>query len=185
MNGPMFHPWHDVSYGDNVPKELQVFIEIPKESRNKYELDKETGLIKFDRLLYSSVHYPGDYGFIPRTLADDEDPLDVLVITTEATFPGCLMHVRPIGVFEMRDDKGMDEKILCVPVADPLRVDYHSLKNVRPHYLREVEHFFTIYKELEGKKTEILGLQDVERAHEVILECIERYNKEFGEPAER
>jgi inorganic pyrophosphatase len=180
-----FHPWHDVSYGESVPRELQVFIEIPKESRNKYELDKETGLIRFDRLLYSSVHYPGDYGFIPRTLADDEDPLDVLVITTEATFPGCLMQVRPIGVFEMRDDKGMDEKILCVPVADPLRVDYHSLKNVRPHYLREVEHFFTIYKELEGKKTEILGLSDVERAHEVILECIERYQKAFGETAKR
>jgi inorganic pyrophosphatase len=177
MTGRPFNPWHDVSYGDNSPRTLQVFIEIPKGSRNKYELDKVTGLIKYDRLLYSSVHYPGDYGFIPRTLADDDDPLDVLVITTEPTFPGCLIDVRPIGVFEMRDDKGMDEKILCVPTADPLRVDYHSLKNVRPHYLREVEHFFTIYKELEGKKTEILGLNDVDRAHEVILECIERYNQ--------
>ena len=178
-----FHPWHDISYG-NAPGELQVFIEIPRESRNKYELDKETGLIRFDRLLYSSVHYPGDYGFIPRTLADDDDPLDVLVITTEATFPGCLMHVRPIGVFEMRDDKGMDEKVLCVPCADPLRANYRSIKDVRPHYLREVEHFFRIYKDLEGKKTEILGLQDVERAHEVIMECIERYTKEFGERIE-
>lgn len=174
------HPWHDLSYGADAPQELQVFIEIPKESRNKYELDKETGLLKFDRLLYSSVHYPGDYGFIPRTLADDEDPLDVLVIVTEATFPGCLMHVRPIGVFEMRDDKGMDEKVLCVPVADPLRKDYRSIRDVRPHYLREVEHFFAIYKELEGKKTEILGLRDVGRAHEVITECMERYEKEFG-----
>jgi inorganic pyrophosphatase len=177
MSQRFYHPWHDLSYGDNVPHELEVFIEIPNGSRNKYELDKETGYIKFDRLLYSSVHYPGDYGFIPRTLADDDDPLDVLVITHEPTFPGCLMHVRPIGVFEMRDDKGMDEKILCVPVADPLRADYKSLKNVRPHYLREVEHFFAIYKELEGKKTEILGLSDVDRAHEVILECIQRYDQ--------
>jgi len=175
------NPWHDLSFGDNAPNELIVFIEIPKGSRNKYELDKETGLIKFDRLLYSSVHYPGDYGFIPRTLADDDDPLDVLVITTEATFPGCLMHVRPIGVFEMRDDKGFDEKILCVPVADPLRVDYHSLKDVRAHYLREVEHFFMVYKELEGKKTEIIGLNDVARAYEVIEECIQRYSKNESE----
>ena len=175
------NPWHDLSFGDNAPNELTVFIEIPKGSRNKYELDKATGLIKFDRLLYSSVHYPGDYGFIPRTLADDDDPLDVLVITTEATFPGCLMHVRPIGVFEMRDDKGFDEKILCVPVADPLRVDYHSLKDVRAHYLREVEHFFMVYKELEGKKTEIIGLNDVGRAYEVIEECIQRYSKNESE----
>ena len=169
-----FHAWHDLSPGDNVPNEVQVFIEIPKGSRNKYELDKETGLIKFDRLLYSSVHYPGDYGFIPQTLADDDDPLDVVVITTEATFPGCIMKVRPIGVFEMRD-KGMDEKVLCVPLSDPLRTNYHSLKDVRPHYLKEVEHFFAIYKELEGGVTELLGWQDVDYAHNVINDCLNRY----------
>jgi len=170
-----FHPWHDLSPGTDVPNELQIFIEIPSGSRNKYELDKKSGLLKFDRLLYSSVHYPGDYGFIPQTLADDDDPLDVLVITSEPTFPGCLMDVRPIGVFEMRDDKGFDEKILCVPCSDPLRSQYRRLKDVRPHYLREVEHFFAIYKELEGKKTEMLGLKDVDRAREVILECVDRY----------
>lgn len=180
-----YHPWHDLSPGDNVPNELQVFIEIPKGSRNKYELDKESGILKFDRLLYSSVHYPGDYGFIPQTLADDEDPLDVLVITTEATFPGCMMQVRPIGVFEMRDDKGFDEKILCVPLSDPLRSEYFSITHVRPHYLREVEHFFAIYKELEGKKTEILGLKDVERAHEVIHECVARYDNEIRGKTDR
>lgn len=172
-----FHPWHDLSAGDNTPAELQVFIEIPQGSRNKYELDKESGLIKFDRLLYSSVHYPGDYGFIPRTLADDDDPLDVIVITTDPTFPGCLMLVRPIGVFEMRDDKGLDEKILCVPVTDPLRSGYKALKDVRPHYLREVEHFFAVYKELEDKSVEVLGWKDVGRAHEVINECFERYER--------
>jgi inorganic pyrophosphatase len=171
------HPWHDLSPGDKVPEELQVFIEIPSGSRNKYELDKETGLIKFDRLLYSSVHYPGDYGFIPQTLADDDDPLDVVVITSDPTFPGCLMRVRPIGVFEMRD-KGLDEKVLCVPLTDPLRSEYRRLEDVWPHYLREVEHFFTVYKELEGgKNTEVLGWQDVERAHEVINTCLENYKK--------
>ena len=178
MNRP-FHPWHDLEIGDDAPNEITVFIEIPKGSRNKYELDKKTGLIKFDRILYSAVHYPGDYGFIPRTLADDDDPLDVVVITSEPTFPGCLMQVRPIGVFEMRDDKGFDEKVLCVPMTDPLRKEYFRLKDVRQHYLREVEHFFAIYKELEGKETEILGLKDVERAHEVIVECIERYKQAF------
>lgn len=172
-----FHPWHDLSPGDSLPGELQVFIEIPAGSRNKYELDKESGLIKFDRLLYSSVHYPGDYGFIPRTLADDDDPLDVLVITSESTFPGCLMQVRPIGVFEMRDDKGFDEKILAVPLTDPLRAGYHALTDVRPHYLREVEHFFAIYKELEGKSTEIIGWKDTARAHEIIMDCVARYER--------
>ena len=169
------HPWHDLSPGDNVPTNVQAFIEIPQGSRNKYELDKASGLIKFDRLLYSSVHYPGDYGFIPQSLADDEDPLDIVVITSEPTFPGCLMHVRPIGVFEMADDKGRDEKILAVPLTDPLRSEYHSLRDVRPHYLREVEHFFAVYKELEGKRTDVLGWRDVDRAHEIILGCLKRY----------
>lgn len=178
MNRP-FHPWHDLSPGSNVPDELRVFIEIPQGSRNKYELDKETGLIKFDRLLYSSVHYPGDYGFIPRTLADDDDPLDVVVITSDPTFPGCLMQVRPIGMFEMRDDKGLDEKILAIPLTDPLRSDYYSLEDVWPHYLREVEHFFAVYKELEGKTTELLGWKDVGRAHEVIADCMARYSRSF------
>lgn len=172
-----FHPWHDLSPGDKAPDELQVFIEIPAGSRNKYELDKVSGLIKFDRLLYSSVHYPGDYGFIPKTLADDDDPLDVVVITSEPTFPGCLMDVRPIGVFEMRDDKGLDEKVLCVPLTDPLRAQYHMLKDVRQHYLREVEHFFSIYKELEGKGVEVLGWGDRARAHEVIVDCLQRYDR--------
>ena len=170
-----FHPWHDLSPGNNIPREIQVFIEIPQGSRNKYELDKVSGLIKFDRLLYSSVHYPGDYGFISQTLADDDDPLDVVVITSEPTFPGCLLHARPIGVFVMSDDKGRDEKILAVPVTDPLRSEYYSLKDVRPHYLREVEHFFAVYKELEGKKIDVVGWGGVEKAHEIILACIETY----------
>src|SRR5690606_13379551 len=146
---------------------------------NKFELDKETGLFRFDRLLYSAVYYPGDYGFIPSTLADDDDPLDVLVMVTEPTFPGCLIDVRPIGVFAMRDEKGQDEKILAVPVRDPLYDEYHELDDVAPHFLREVEHFFAIYKELEGVRTEILGWRDRDAAFGIIRSCIERYREAY------
>lgn len=174
------NPWHDLPAGPRPPEELDAIIEIPRGSRNKYELDKETGLVRFDRLLYSAVHYPGDYGFIPRTLADDGDPLDVLVMVTVPTFPGCLMGVRPIGVFEMRDEKGLDEKILCVPLRDPLYEEYHDLSDAAAHYLREVEHFFAIYKELEGVTTTIVGWRD--RAHAIasITACCERYARAFA-----
>ncbi|HEX6938932.1 MAG TPA: inorganic diphosphatase [Longimicrobiales bacterium] len=169
------NPWHDLPAGPEPPNILNAIIEIPRGSRNKYELDKETGLVRFDRLLYSAVHYPGDYGFIPRTLADDDDPLDVVVMVTVPTFPGCLMEVRPIGVFEMRDEKGLDEKILCVPLRDPLYDDYHDLDDVAAHYLREVEHFFAIYKELEGVTTTVVGWRDRARAIEVIDAARRRY----------
>jgi len=173
----MIHPWHDIPPGANPPGELNVVIEIPRGSRNKYELDKETGLFRFDRLLYSAVHYPGDYGFIPRTLGGDGDPLDVLVMTTVPTFPGCLIVVRPLGVFEMRDDKGQDEKILAVPLEDPLYDEYGELSDVAPHFLREVEHFFAIYKDLEGVKTSVLGWQGRERAESIIHEAIAFYGE--------
>lgn len=157
-----------------------MIIEIPRGSRNKYELDKETGLFKFDRLLYSAVYYPGDYGFIPRTLAGDDDPLDVLVMVTVPTFPGCLVVVRPLGVFEMSDDKGRDEKVLAVPVEDPLYDEYQELTHTPKHFLREVEHFFEIYKELEGKETTILGWEGRDVAQRIIRESIERYNDVHG-----
>src|SRR3954468_12519964 len=173
-----FNAWHQVATGPNVPEELNVIIEIPRGSRNKYELDKETGLLRFDRLLYSSVHYSADYGFIPRTLADDNDPLDVLVMTTEPLTHGCLVVVRPIGVFEMSDDKGLDEKVLCVPVYDPLYTQFVGLANVAPHFLKEVEHFFGIYKELEGAEVTLTGWDDVQRAHEVIMASVEMYRKQ-------
>lgn len=172
----MIHLLHDIEPGTPPPQKLNVVVEIPRGSRNKYELDKETGLLRFDRLLYSAVHYPGDYGFIPRTLGDDGDPLDVLVIVTEPTFPGCLMDARPIGVFVMADEKGVDEKILCVPEKDPLHHEYRVLHDVQPHFLREVEHFFSIYKDLEGKTTQIEGWEDLDRAHAIIMESIERYD---------
>lgn len=171
----MSHPLHDLSAGPRAPHEIHTYVEIPRGSRNKYELDKATGLLKFDRLLYSAVHYPGDYGFIPRTLAGDGDPLDVLVIVTEPTFPGCLMVVRPVGVFLMEDDKGVDEKILAVPVADPRHHEHRVLAHVAPHLLKEIEHFFGVYKDLEGKRTSIEGWRDLDDAHRIIEEAMERY----------
>jgi inorganic pyrophosphatase len=175
-----FHAWHDIATGPAVPDEVNVIIEIPRGSRNKYELDKATGLFRFDRLLYSAVYYPGDYGFIPRTLADDDDPLDVLVMVTVPTFPGCLVVVRPIGVFEMSDEKGGDEKILAVPVRDPLYDDYQGLADAPKHFLREVEHFFAIYKELEGVRTNIIGWRDGEAARTIIRSAVSRYNDLHG-----
>ena len=138
--------------------QIPVPIEIPKGSRNKYEYDKELKVIKFDRMLFSSVHYPADYGYIPRTLASDGDPLDVLVLVWEATFPGCLIETKPIGVLKMRDDKGEDEKILAVPVSDPLWNHLSELEDAPPHLIHEIEHFFSVYKYLENKEVTLWGV---------------------------
>ena len=175
-----FNAWHEIPSGPEPPDLLNVIIEIPRGSRNKYELDKETGLFRFDRLLYSAVYYPGDYGFVPRTLADDDDPLDVLVMVTVPTFPGCLVVVRPVGVFEMSDEKGHDEKILAVPVRDPLYDEYQELGDVPRHFLREVEHFFAIYKELEGVQTNVIGWKDRDVARGLIAAACTRYSDVHG-----
>ncbi len=180
-----FHPWHDLETGKDQPQTVTVVVEIPRGSRNKYELDKDTGLFRFDRLLYSAVHYPGDYGFIPRTLAEDHDPLDVLIMTTSPTFTGCLVEVRPIGVFDMTDRGEMDEKILAVPVRDPLYDEHRGLDDVQAHFLLEVEHFFKIYKDLEGAQTVTHGWRDVNAAHDVIRDAIERYDTTFGDTKKR
>lgn len=171
----MTHPLHDLETGPAPPHELTAFVEIPRGSRNKYELDKATGLLRLDRILYAAVHYPGDYGFLPRTLGDDEDPLDVLVMTTEPTFPGCLIQVRPVGVFLMEDEKGGDEKILAVPTADPLRREIRELRDVPSHFLDEVRHFFAVYKDLEGKTVRTIGWEERPRAEQLVTEAIDRY----------
>ena len=150
-------------------------IEIPKGSRNKYEYDEEKRAFKFDRMLFSAVHYPSDYGFIPETLAEDGDALDALVLVWEPTFPGCVIEARPIGVFRMRDEKGMDDKILCVPIQDPLWNYIENLSNAPPHLLKEIEHFFSIYKDQEGKRTEIQGWEGQESAARIIHEAKQRY----------
>jgi inorganic pyrophosphatase len=171
----MFHPWHEMEAGPDAPARMNVVVEIPRGSRNKYELDKKTGMFKLDRLLYSSVHYPGDYGFFPQTYAQDDDPLDAIVMTTVPTFPGCVIEVRPIGIFRMTDRDEMDEKVLCVPARDPLYDEYRGLGDVAPHYLREVEHFFTVYKDLEHVRVQPLGWEDEKVARTTIIEAMARY----------
>ncbi|MDO5654861.1 MAG: inorganic diphosphatase [Flavobacteriaceae bacterium] len=156
---------------------IDIIVEIPKGSRNKYELDKETGRIRLDRTIFSSMHYPADYGFIPNTLGLDGDPLDVLVLVTEPTFPGCLIEVKPIGVFYMEDEKGSDEKIICVPITDPVWNRMNSLNDINPHLMKEIEHFFRVYKDLEKKKVSVKGWGTLEEAEKIIKESFERYSE--------
>lgn len=161
--------------GPDVPRALHAVIEIPKGSSNKYEYDKELGIFRLDRTLFSPVHYPGDYGFMPQTISEDGDPLDMVVMATEPTFPGCLIEVRPIGVLVMRDDMGLDHKILCAPAKDPRQRDIHGLQHLQLHILREIDYFFHIYKELEGKKSDTYGWEDRVVAYEVIEQSVKRY----------
>ncbi|MGH7457854.1 MAG: inorganic diphosphatase [Longimicrobiaceae bacterium] len=177
----MIHPWHDLDPGRDPPQEMTVVVEIPRGSRNKYELDKESGLFRLDRVLYSAMHYPGDYGFFPRTLAEDHDPLDALVMTTVPTFAGCRLAARPVGLFHMKDRDEMDQKVLCVPVADPFYQGHRLLSDVPDHFLREVEHFFAVYKDLEGGRVETLGWEDREKALELITSSMERYREKSEE----
>jgi len=152
-----------------------VIIEIPKGSRNKYEYDKEKKVIKFDRMLFSSMVYPCEYGFFPNTLALDDDPLDALVLTWEPTFPGCVIDVYPVALFDMEDDKGRDQKILCVPKSDPLWNYVGTIEQVPPHLLKEVTHFFETYKNLEGKHVMIIGWEGLEEAVKILEEAKSRY----------
>jgi inorganic pyrophosphatase len=165
----------DLPTGRDVPNVINAIIEIPKGSSNKYEYDKEMNVFKLDRTLYSPVHYPGAYGFIPQTHAEDGDPLDVVVIVEQPTFTGCLIEVRPLGVLIMRDDMGLDHKILAVPVSDPKMREVHGLQHLASHYLAEVDYFFNIYKDLEGKKSDTYGWEDRLVAHQVIKDAVLRY----------
>jgi inorganic pyrophosphatase len=167
--------WKELPPGPNAPEVIYVVVEIPKRSRNKYEYDEDGGFIKLDRVLYSSLHYPGDYGFIPRTLHDDGDPLDVLVLTNEPTFAGCVIAARPLGIFHLIDRDLLDDKILAVPHTDPLFDNYRSLDDVQPHFLEEVSHFFAVYKDLERADVEVKGWEGRERAHEEIEDAIEMF----------
>lgn len=150
---------------------VTVVVEIPKGSRNKYEFDPATGHIVLDRMLFTSMQYPADYGFIEGTLGGDGDALDALVFVGEPTFPGCRITARPIGLFRMRDEKGPDEKILCVPLKDPTWSPVQDLKDVNPNLLNEIEHFFTVYKDLESKKVATEGFGGRPEALRVIAEA--------------
>ncbi|MEO8227462.1 MAG: inorganic diphosphatase [Gemmatimonadota bacterium] len=174
-----FHPWHDLETGSDVPEVVTAVIEIPTNERNKYELDKQSGMFRLDRVLHSAVHYPGDYGFLPRTLGDDGDPLDILVLMTIPVFTGCLVDARPIGLFHLVDHGQPDEKVLAVPVGDPYSEGLHDLGDISPHYLKEIEHFFQVYKDLEGKDTETHGFEGAAAAKEAIRRGMRMYQDAF------
>jgi len=169
-----------ISPGTNIPSVVNMIVEIPKGHRNKFELDKDTGLIKLDRYLYSSSVYPGDYGFIPQTLAEDGDPLDILVMVNEPTFSGCLIEARVVGLFKMIDKGVNDFKVLGVPNADPLFSHMKKLEDVPPHFLREVEHFFGTYKQLEGVATSSLGWISAEDATKEVRLSVDRFRASLG-----
>ena len=175
----MLHLWRDLAPGPRAPDQVTAIIEIPQGSRNKYELDKESGLLKLDRVLYSAVHYPGDYGFIPRTLHEDGDPLDILVRINEPTFPGCMVDARPVGVLRMLDRGEPDDKILSVPLNDPYWEDTFDITDVPTHLLKEIEHFFRSYKDLEGKRVQAGGWGDTDEAKRVVTDSIRRYDEAY------
>lgn len=163
--------------GDNAPDEINVIVEIPEKSRNKYEYDKSLDIFRLDRALHSAIYYPGDYGFAPQTLALDGDPLDVLVLVIEPTFPGCLVMARPIGLLEMTDGGEEDDKVLAVPVGEPAFEEIHNYTQIFPHLLRKVSHFFETYKQLEGKHTSVGDWRDAAYARRVISESYARFKE--------
>lgn len=161
--------------GDESPDIVNAVVEIPQGSVNKYEYDKKLNVFRLDRKLFSPVHYPGDYGFVPTTLAEDGDPLDILILGDDPTFPGCVYYARPIGLFEMLDQGLRDEKILACATGNPRFSKIQDYTQIQPHVLREVEHFFSIYKDLEGKRTKVLGWKDRDAAHEIIRVSHQRF----------
>ena len=172
------HPWHDCYVDDTIVESaFPVVIEVPKGSKNKYELDKETGLLRLDRVLYSAVHYPADYGFIPRTFCDDGDPLDALVISQEPVHPLTLVEARAIGVMRMRDEKGIDDKIVAVSVHDPAYQHITDKQQLPVHVLRELKRFFEDYKALENKQVVVEDMLGPAEAVTVITEALELYRR--------
>lgn len=171
--------WHDIPEHFITPENFSAVIEIQKGGKNKYELDKETGMLRLDRVLYTATHYPANYGFIPRTYADDKDPLDVLVLCQESIVPLTLVQCKPIGVIKMIDDDASDEKIIAVPLKDPSFSHYTDIFRLPQHTMEEFKHFFTVYKELENKHTFVNEILGHEKAIKIISECISNYNKAF------
>lgn len=163
-----------------MPEIINVVVEIPKGSMNKYEYDKTHNIIKLDRVLFSPFHYPGDYGIIPKTLSDDGDPLDALVLVTNPTFPGILIESRPIGLLRMVDDGALDDKVVCVSLNDPRYLHTTDITAMEDHYRSEIAHFFQVYKDLEGKKVEVEGWQSAETAKEVVVKSHKQYLDTFA-----
>jgi inorganic pyrophosphatase len=173
------HPWHDISPGDESPRIVNAIIEIPRDSQQKYELDKDSGILKLDRFLYSAVYYPGDYGFIPQTLWEDGDPMDIIILTNRPVYPLTLVSARVIAVIRMIDNKELDDKIIGVYESDPRYSEYNGLKDIPKHVVAELKHFFETYKELQlpGEKVTVPEILDRENAWEDIEISKEKYNK--------
>ena len=172
--------WHDLDEKRITAKKFEAFIEIPKGSKVKYELDKETGLLKLDRVLYTSTVYPANYGFIPRTYADDLDPLDVLVLCGETIYPASLVTCYPIGVIKMIDGGSLDEKIIAIPCDDPTYNSYYDIQELPKHVFEEMMHFFEVYKSLEHKQTTVKEICHRDEAMEIINKCLKVYKDTFG-----
>jgi inorganic pyrophosphatase len=177
IEGTMTHPWHDIPCNEPVDEAFPAFIEIAKGSKVKYELDKETGLLRVDRILFSAVHYPANYGFIPRTYCDDGDALDVLVLCQEPVAPMSIMRARAIGLMQMRDEKGLDDKVIAVHLDDPAYCHYSHIREVPQHTLLELRRFFEDYKTLERKKVEVDELQGPFEAAKAIRVALEGYKQ--------
>lgn len=173
--------WHDIDKSRIKKDDFEAVIEIPKNCKNKYELDKETGLLRLDRILYTATHYPANYGFIPRTYAQDADPLDVLVLCNEEIYPLTLVECTPIGVLTMTDGDSLDEKIIAVSKHDPFMNVYKDIKELPTHISDEIMHFFEVYKQLEGKHTKIDKIMGNKEAQEIIEKSMKEYEEKFGE----
>lgn len=173
------HPWHEVEIGDESPRIVTAVIEVPKASKAKYEMDKESGLLKLDRILFSAVHYPDNYGFIPQTLCEDHDALDILVLGQLPVFPMCLLRAKPIGVMKMFDQGEEDDKIIAVHADDPEYNHYNSIDQLPPHRLKEVKRFFEDYKNLENKKVVVDDFFPVEQAWTIINESLAKYKATY------
>ncbi|MBC87131.1 MAG: inorganic pyrophosphatase [Bdellovibrionaceae bacterium] len=173
------NPWHDVKPGPNAPDEVTAIIEVPKGSKNKYELDKESGMLMVDRVLFSSVHYPANYGFIPKTYCDDGDPLDILVLGQESVYPMTLMTAIPIGVMKMIDEGEADDKVIAVHAHDPEYCHFRSIDELPNHRMAEVQRFFEDYKALENKSVVVEEFLGPSETKKIILESIEYYNRKF------
>lgn len=175
----MSNIWHDISPKRISPDDFIAVIEIPAGGKNKYEMDKETGLLMLDRVLYTSTHYPANYGFIPRTYASDNDPLDVLVLCKEQIVPMTLVRCYPIGVVKMIDNDEVDEKIIAIPISDPSMNSYTDISQLPEHTFEEIRHFFKVYKSLEDKETNVSDVLGAEAAKEIIRSCIQSYKENF------
>ena len=175
----MSNIWHDMNPKRISPEDFVVVVEITKGSKNKYELDKESGLLMLDRVLYTSTHYPANYGFIPRTYADDGDPLDALVLCSEPIAPMTLVRCYPIGAIKMIDNGANDEKIIAIPFGDPTYNSYKDISELPKHILDEMAHFYTVYKPLENKTPAVDEIIGVDQVHDIIKGTIEKYRQEF------